>query len=99
MSNEEVVRHLQTEIVSGMQRSVVEQKLNQLPVEYVYVSRRYLKMIDQATNGDVKLSSRFDVSTQYESKGVGLSRVAIFVNLDMEERVVEVRTEELDTGL
>lgn len=99
MSNEEIVRRLKTEIVPGMPRSVVEQKLERLQLEYVYVSRKYLEMIDQAQNGDVELSGRFDVSTQYENKGLAQSRVAIFVDLDTEGRVVEVRTEELDVGL
>ncbi len=99
MSNEEIVRRLEMEIVPGMHRSAVEQKLKELPVEYVYVSREYLEMIEQTTNGNVQLSGRFDVSTQYEEKGIGLSRVAIFVDLDEQERVVEIRTERVETGL
>lgn len=99
MSNDEIVTRIEAEIVPGMHRSTVEQKLAELPVHYVYVSREYLEMIEQATNGDVQLSGRFDVSTQYEDRGIGLSRVAIFVDLDEQERVVEVRTEKVKTGL
>lgn len=99
MSNDAIVDRIEAEIVPGMHRSVVEQKLTELPVEYVYVSREHLEMIEQTTNGDVELSGRFDVSTQYEKRGIGLSRVAIFVDLDEQERVVEVRTQRVRTGL
>jgi len=99
MSLDEIVNRINTEVTPGMRRSAVEQKLDALPVEYVYVSREYLEAIEQATVDGVPLSGRFDVSTQYEERGLGLRRIAIFVNLDEQDEVVNVRVEEVTTGL
>lgn len=99
MSLDEIVNRINAEVTPGMHRSAVEQKLDALPVEYVYVSREYLEAIEQATVDGVPLSGRFDVSTQYEDRGLGLRRIAIFVNLDEQEEVVNVRVEEVKTGL
>lgn len=99
MSNEEVVNRIEAEFVPGMPRSKVEEKLAELPVNYVYVPREDLELIDQATSGGVPLSGRFDISTPYEGGGFRLKRVLIFVNLDEQEHVVDVRIKKMMTGL
>lgn len=99
MNLDDIVTRINAEVTPGMHRSAVEQKLDDLPVEYVYVSREYLEAIEQATIDGVPLSGRFDVSTQYEDRGLGLRRIAIFIDLDKQEEVVKVRVQEVKTGL
>jgi len=99
MNIDEIANRVKAEVTPGMHRSTVEQQLAGLPVEYVYVSREYLEAIEQATIDGIPLSGRFDVSTQYEDRGLGLKRVAIFIDLGKEEEVVQVRIEEVNTGL
>ena len=99
MSTREIVNRIEAEVVPGMPRSEVEQKLAELPVDYVYVTREQLEMIGQTTRGGVPLSGRFDIATPYEQGFLSLRRAFIFVHLDEQERVVDIRVGGIRTGL
>jgi hypothetical protein len=92
-TTEEAVREITSEIVVGMKRDQVEEKLSRLGVTYSYVPREYLKVIEQDTFEGKPLSGRFDVLTPFETEGGRKSEAAIHIELDMQERVANVRVE------
>jgi len=97
--NEALVKRIQSEVTPGMLRSQVDETLAQLPLSYVYVPRKDLEAIGEAKNGDVRLGGRFDVVTNYEQRGVAtMTRSYLFIDLDEQERVVEVRVQSLTMG-
>ncbi len=92
-TTEEAVRKITSEMVVGMKREEVEDKLSRLGVIYSYVSREYLKSINQDTFAGTPLNGRFDVLTPFETEGGRKSEATIHIELDMQERVASVRVE------
>lgn len=92
MSTEEILRRVQSEIAVGMARSEVEQRLKSLPVTYVYVTRAELEMTSEQHFAGKPLSGRFDVLTPHEPDLTLMKQAAIYVELDEQERVANVRT-------
>jgi hypothetical protein len=91
MSTEEIVKRVRSEIALGMTRSEVEQRLKTLPVTYVYVTRASLEMTSETTFEGKLLSGRFDVLTPHEPDLTIMKQAAIYIELDEQERVVNVR--------
>ena len=91
MSTEEIVKRLRSEIAVGMTRSEVEQRLKTLPVTYVYVPRASLEMTSETRFEGKLLSGRFDVLTPHEPDLTIMKQAAIYIELDEQEHVVNVR--------
>ncbi|MGH6691601.1 MAG: hypothetical protein ACREF4_13095 [Gammaproteobacteria bacterium] len=91
MKTEEIVRKVRSEITVGMSRADVEQRLSALPVSYVYVPRARLEITGQTTFEGKPLSGRFDVLTPHEPQFSYMKQAAIFIELDQQEQVVNVR--------
>jgi hypothetical protein len=92
-TTEEVVKEITSEVLVGMKREEVAEKLSPLGVTFSYVPREYLKVIDQDTFKGAPLGGRFDMLTPFETEGGRKSEAAIHIELDMQERVPNVRVE------
>lgn len=90
---EEIVSSIRSEVTMGTHRAEVERVLRRLNVEFVYVPKDLLQLINQATFEGHPLSGRFDVSTPFEGGALTKRQASIFIELDQEERVVNVRVE------
>jgi hypothetical protein len=96
MSPGQIVKVVRSAIVVGMTRSEVETKLASLrglPIKYVYVPRHMLELVRQARFEGRELSGRFDVETPHEAGVVDMKHAVIFIELDEQERVVNVRVD------
>jgi hypothetical protein len=94
MSPDQIVKVLRAEIVIGMKRSEVEKRLAGLPVKYVYVPRSGLETTRETKFQGRELSGRFDVLTPHERDLTTVKHAAtIFIELDQQERVANVRIE------
>lgn len=91
MTTEETVKAVRSEITVGMGRADVERRLSTLPVSYVYVPRASLEMTGETTFEGKPLSGRFDVLTPHEPQFSYMKQAAIFIELDEQEEVVNVR--------
>lgn len=91
MKTEEIVKKVRSEITVGMSRADVEQRLSTLPVSYVYVPRASLEITGQTTFEGKPLSGRFDVLTPHEPQFSYMKQAAIFIELDQQDQVVNVR--------
>ena len=91
MKTEETVKAVRSEITVGMSRADVEQRLSTLPVSYVYVPRASLEITGQTIFEGKPLSGRFDVITPPEPQFSYMKQAAIFIELDEQEEVVNVR--------
>lgn len=91
MSVETIVKLIRSEIVVGMPRPEVEQKLKTFPVSYGYVPRTDLELTGETTSEGKPLSGRFDVFTPHERNLLLMNYAVIFIELDEQERVAAVR--------
>ena len=91
MSTEEIVKRVRSEIAVGMTRAEVEQRLKTLPVTYVYVPRASLEVTSETRFEGKLLSGRFDVLTPHEPDLTIMKQAAIYIELDEQEHVVNVR--------
>ncbi len=93
LKTEELVDKIKTEITLGMTRAEAEKELAQLPVSYVYVPREDLERVSDTSFEGRLLSGRFDVATPHEATVSYMKQALIFIALDEDERVVNVRVE------
>ena len=91
MSTEEILKLVQSGTAVGMTRSEVEERLKKMPVTYVYVPRANLEMTSEQSLAGKPLSGRFDVLTPHERDLMLMKQAAIYIELDEQERVVNVR--------
>ena len=84
-----------------MERKEVEEKLKSFSphgLQYYYVRPNMLALMGADTFEGKPLSGRFDAVTPVETQGGRKSEATVHIDLDMQERVVNVRVDGFGLG-
>jgi hypothetical protein len=92
MRTEQAISEVQRQVVVGMPRSEVEERVGKIPNVYsVYTPREHILPPDERVFAGTPLSGRITVSTPLEISGFDKASGHVVIEFDEQDRVVNLR--------
>jgi hypothetical protein len=93
MGTEQAIGEVQRQIVVGMQRTEVEDRIAKIPNVYsVYTARDQILPPEERAFAGTPLSGRLTVSTPLEISGLEKASGYVVIEFDERDRVINLRT-------